>query len=318
MKPPAKSVPVLSMSEWVERWLAYSEAMGHAPSTIRGRRCYFKNILDFLAAADVHEPSGIGASEVIAFRRWMQSKGTLNIQTQGQTLCTFRALCRWLHKQGVLAAVPEEELRFRGLGGRRLPRHVLRSDQIERVLSVPDTETTIGLRDRAIMEVFYSTGLRRQELLNLRVTDVLADRGLVLVREGKGRKDRYTPIGKRALEWVAAYQERVRPLWCGPDDLGILFLSSRGDPLSKHTVGSIVRGSFHLAGLLVKGGNCHLFRHSCATHLMENGADIRAVQEILGHSSIQSTQIYTHVSQVRAKEVHARCHPAERDRQNPA
>ena len=110
------------------------------------------------------------------------------------------------------------------------------------------------------------------------------------------------------------YQEQARVLWCGGAEQGLFFLSQRGRPLSQQMLGTMVHGCFVMTGLNLKGRNCHAFRHSCATHLMENGADIRAVQEILGHSNISSTQVYTHVSQTRAKEVHTRCHPMERKR----
>lgn len=131
------------------------------------------------------------------------------------------------------------------------------------------------------------------ELPRLCVSDLLFGRGLVLVREGKGRKERYVPIGWRAVQWVSAYLERVRPLWCaldrggvGIDGDGFLWLTASGGALSYKIITILVGGCFRLAGFTRSGSNCHLFRHSMATHLMENGADIRSVQGILGHESI--------------------------------
>lgn len=304
-------------------WLARLEALGYTASTLRCRRTDLRRFLLFARAAELERPAQVDGALVLAYRRWMQGLGSMIPETQYRGLTVLRSWLRWLRDRGDLARVPEEELRILRQG-RRLPRQVLSVDEVERVLSVPDVGTPQGLRDRAMLEVLYSTGIRRMELSRLRVSDLLFGRGLVLVREGKGRKDRYVPIGRRAVHWVSAYLERVRPLWCAPerggagiDGDGFLWLTASGGALSYKTITILVGGCFRLAGFTRAGSNCHLFRHSMATHLMENGADLRAVQEILGHESIQSTQIYTHVTQTRAKEVHARCHPMERSTGKP-
>lgn len=136
-------------------------------------------------------------------------------------------------------------------------------------------------------------------------------------RVALGGKDRCVPIGHRAMDWGRSYLEQVRPQWCRRQEMPEIWLFSWGVPLSVRTLEKIVSGCFRLAGFPQFGANCHRFRHSMATHLMENGADIRAVQDILGHASIASTQVYTHVFQTRAKEVHARCHPMERSAGKP-
>jgi integrase/recombinase XerD len=294
------------------RWLERLVALHYSPETLRTRRTDLWGFLTFARAADAERVSQLDGAVILAFRRWMQGLGTMALRTQYRRLTVVRSWLRWLHEAGELVRVPEEELRMLRMG-RQLPRQVLRVEEVERVFSVPDLRTRSGLRDRAIMEVLYSTGMRRAEVSHLHLSDILAERGLVLVREGKGRKDRYVPIGTRALEWVRSYLERVRPHWCAGRDIPQLWLSSRGGvPFSYGSITMVVGGYFRLAGFTQYGANCHLLRHSMATHLMENGADIRAVQDILGHASISSTQIYTHVSQTRAKEVHARCHPMER------
>lgn len=284
--------------------------MDYSPCSVRRFTFDIWCFLSFARAADILELSQVTGSEVMAFRRWMQGLGTLAESTQRSTLMCLRALLQWSFRQDLLRRVPEDEFRI-VWHGRRLPRTVMRPDEVERLLSVPNTHTRTGLRDRAILELFYSTGLRRSELLHLRLDDILAPRGLVLVREGKGRKDRYTPVGLRALKWLSAYLEQVRPFWAGERTQEALFLTKNGVPMTSKTLDVCISGCFRLAGF-AKGYSCHALRHSMATHLMENGADIRAVQEILGHASITSTQIYTHVSQTHAKEVHARCHQMER------
>ena len=293
-------------------WLAHLGGLDYSPHTLR--RFYFDIwcFLSFARAADIVELSQVTGPEVMAFRRWMQGLGTLAESTQRSTLMCLKALLQWAFRQELVRRVPEDEFRI-VWHGRRLPRNVMRPDEVERLLSVPDTHTRTGLRDRTILELFYSTGLRRSELLRLRVDDILGPRGLVLVREGKGRKDRYTPVGLRALKWLSAYLEQVRPFWAGANAQDALFLTMNGVPMTSKALDVCISGCFRLAGF-PKGYSCHALRHSMATHLMENGADIRAVQEILGHASITSTQIYTHVSQTHAKEVHARCHPMERQK----
>lgn len=293
------------------RWLLNMKALDYSPTTIRRSTYDVWRFLSFCRAADLVEVSQITGSEVLAFRRWMQGLERLAVSTQRGTLESLQVFFRWAQRHGEVSAIPSEELRLVRMG-RRLPRTILRVDEVEQLLAVPDLGTPQGLRDRAILEVLYSTGIRRRELTNLCRSDILEGRGLVLVRQGKGRKDRYVPIGRRALEWMRNYQERVGAGWCSSFDQGRVFLTAGGTPLTYFALGQLVRSYFQAAGFTMAGCNCHALRHSMATHLMENGADIRAVQEILGHESITSTQIYTHVTQNRAKEVHARCHPAER------
>ncbi len=307
--------PQSPLEEVVVVWLAHLGALDYSPCSVRRFTFDIWCFLSFARAADILELSQVTGPEVMAFRRWMQGLGTLAESTQRSTLMCLRALLQWAFRQDLLRRVPEDEFRI-VWHGRRLPRTVMRPDEVERLLSVPNTYTRTGLRDRAILEMFYSTGLRRSELLHLRLDDILAPRGLVLVREGKGRKDRYTPVGLRALKWLSAYLEQVRPFWAGERTQEALFLTKNGVPMTSKTLDVCISGCFRLAGF-AKGYSCHALRHSMATHLMENGADIRAVQEILGHASITSTQIYTHVSQTHAKEVHARCHPMERHHPKP-
>ena len=292
------------------RWLSHMRDIDYSPATVR--RCTYDawRFLSFCRAADLVEVSQVGGSEVLAFRRWMQGIETLGHATQRGTLESLQTMLHWAQRQRLIEDVPEDELRVRQV--RRLPRHILRLEDVERVLSAPDVRTRTGLRDRAILEVFYSTGIRRKELSGLCLEDIHLARGLVLVREGKGRKDRYVPIGSRAVKWLVAYLEQVRTHWKGSRDQQRVFLTARGTPLTYFALGQMVRAYFRLADIVAPGMCCHALRHSMATHLMENGADIRAVQDILGHESITSTQVYTHVSQTRAKEVHARCHPMER------
>jgi len=176
------------------------------------------------------------------------------------------------------------------------------------VLALPELTEPYGLRDRAILELFYATGIRRQELANLKMTDIDPERGCLLVRQGKGRKDRFVPVGERALAWIAKYKREARPLLLSDPDEPRLFLNYQGAPLSAYALSWRIRRYFDLAGIR-KLGACHLFRHTMATAMLDNGADLRHVQEMLGHSMIVTTQRYTHVSIARLTAVHAATHP---------
>ena len=179
------------------------------------------------------------------------------------------------------------------------------------MLARPDVSLPEGLRDRAMLELLYSTGLRRAELAGLLLFDVDATRGTVFVREGKGRKDRVVPVGERALAWTLKYLEEARPKLAGARDEGVLFLGDAGEGLHVDYLTQRVRQYVVAAGL-EKPGACHLFRHSMATAMLEGGADVRFVQEMLGHVSLETTQLYTRVTVEKLKAVHAATHPASR------
>jgi len=163
-----------------------------------------------------------------------------------------------------------------------------------------------GLRDRAILEVLYSTGIRRQELTRLSREDIEWERGLLMIRQGKGGKDRLVPIGRGALHWMRLYLAKLRTEQCNNVETGPLFLSERGGALSPRHLPCVIGKYLLRAG---KAGSCHVFRHTMATLMLEHGADIRHVQEQLGHACLQTTQIYTHVSIRKLKEVHSLTHP---------
>jgi integrase/recombinase XerD len=192
----------------------------------------------------------------------------------------------------------------------RLPRAVLSVSEVERILAVPDVEDTIGLRDRAILETLYSTGVRRKELCRLAVYDLDIERGTLLIREGKWKKDRFVPIGERALAWVEKYLLEARGRLVVEPDPRALFLGLLGEPLEPGWV--TLRVCQYVRKALGRMAGCHIFRHTMATLMLEGGADIRFIQEMLGHSNLQSTQIYTRVALTKLKEIHTATHPGAR------
>jgi integrase/recombinase XerD len=231
----------------------------------------------------------------------------LAARSQKFLLSPLRLWFSWLVKQGHLLYSPAAELELPKVP-QRLPKAILTAQEAEAVLAVPDLTTATGLRDRAILETLYSTGIRRMELTHLTVQDVDRERGTLMVRQGKGRKDRLIPIGERALAWIAAYRDRARPELVRLEDDGTLFLNSLGKPVKPFHLTMLVKGYVTKAAI-GKEGACHLFRHTCATLMLENGADTRYIQAMLGHASLESTQIYTRVSIQALKAIHTATHP---------
>ena len=199
-----------------------------------------------------------------------------------------------------------------------MPKAWLSAAEAEMILALPDVVTPTGLRDRALLETLYSTGLHRLELIRLTAADLDFVGGVVSVRQGKGRKDRVIPIGERALAWVGKYLAESRPklIRSGREEPAERFVTERPMAFAvKHLSAVVTR---YLARSEVgKEGSCHLFRHPCATLMLEHGADIRQVQEQLGHACLQTTQIYTHVSIRKLKEGHAATHPGAKHSPRP-
>lgn len=292
------------------RWLG---ATNHAVATIRNRR---RSLTRFAAWAGSHgllAQADLTSEALEEYRLDLFESRTggemLAWGTQAEYLGSLKALFNWSLIRGIISRDPSATLTL----PRRpiqLPRAVLSAREVERVLHVPDTATPQGLRDRAILEVLYSTGLRRAEVANLRLGDVDREWRIVEVRAGKGQRDRRVPVGVRALRWVGRYLRRARPVLTGKREVPFLFVTSRGNRLHLSRLSESVHRYIHLAGI-GKVGSCHLFRHTMATLLLEGGADIRDLQAMLGHTNLSTTARYTHVSIARLQQVHSRAHPAE-------
>jgi integrase/recombinase XerD len=220
----------------------------------------------------------------------------------------IRGFYRFLHAEGQLAEDPAEGL----LGPRleqKLPRTLSRTAVLRLLAAIP-ADTPLGVRDTAMLHVLYATGCRVSEVIGLRTGSVIAEHGL-LRAFGKGNKERLVPIAAPALAWLERYRQSVRPLLrarAATDPGDVLLLSRTGRPLTRARVFQVVRAAAAAAGITV-ACSPHSLRHSFATHLVAGGADLRAVQEMLGHASLATTQIYTHVDHDRLKQVHARFHP---------
>ena len=233
----------------------------------------------------------------------------LSISSQYSRLALLRLWFQWMHRQRHIPDDPARALELPRIAY-KLPT-VLTKQQMEKVLEQPNTARFVGIRDRAILEVLYSTGIRRTELIRLKIVDSDRERGVVTIREGKGKRDRTVPIGERAVAWLDQYLLRVRPIFAGEADSGFIFLTSTGAQFTPNHLSWLVRHYIRAANI-AKDGACHVFRHTMATHMLERGADTRYIQEMLGHARLDTTQIYTHVSIRKLKQVHTRTHPSAR------
>lgn len=234
----------------------------------------------------------------------------LSTRTQRTALQPLQVWFRWMTQQSLILANPAADLELPRLE-KRLPRHILSVEEVEQVLALPDLTTPAGIRDRALMELLWSTGIRRGEAARLETYSVDASRRTVTIVQGKGKKDRVVPVGVRALWWVQHYVQQIRPQLLVNPHCKALFLALDGvEGLGPNGITNAV-GAYIRASGIVKWGSCHLFRHAMATQMLENGADLRWIQVMLGHASVESTQIYTQVSIRALAAVHASTHPAE-------
>ena len=246
----------------------------------------------------------LGQRELADFIAQLGSQG-LGPRSVARTVHAIRGLYRFAVREGRIETDPMENLKA-PRAFKALPRY-LSARQIEELLEAPDTATPLGIRDRAILEVLYASGLRVSELIGLRPLDVDLRVG-VLKCLGKGGKERLVPVGSVAAGWVERYLAEVRPGLVRGRPAPVLFLNQRGGRLSRMGLWGIVRRHAVAAGV-ARVLTPHVLRHSFATHLLERGADLRALQAMLGHADISTTQIYTHVSRERLRKVYDRYHP---------
>lgn len=309
------------MARLIAGFIEYLRVRNYSERTVDQRRKCLNWFTAWCEERGIMRPSEITRPVLERYQRFLyhyrKEDGTpLTFGSQFTRLVSVRMFFKWLVRNNHLLYNPASELELPRLE-QRLPQAVLTAKEADAVLNQPNINNPLGIRDRAILETFYSTGMRRFELAGLHLTDLDAERGTILIRQGKGKKDRMIPIGARAIAWIEKYLREVRPQFAVEPDDGTLFLTQDGTPFVLARLSHIVKGCLDRAGI-GKGGGCHLFRHTCATLMLEGGADIRFIQQMLGHVSLETTQIYTRVSIRQLKAIHTATHPARLHRSTGA
>ncbi len=301
------------MQAAVEGFLRYLRIERNAsPLTLKSYRSDLARLLQFLVSTDagLHEPRDVSIGQLRGYVADLHQRGYAH-STIARRLASLRSLFEYCRREKLVESNPARALRT-PRQGRRLP-HFLSTEQVAKLLETPPADQAAGLRDRAILETLYSAGLRVSELVSLDLADWDRDSNVLRVR-GKGRKERIAPVGRFAaaaiLDWL---QHRQPDNSTSATDLDAMFLNRFGRRLSARSVGRMLEKHIAAAGL-DQLTSPHTLRHSFASHMLDGGADLRSVQELLGHKSLTTTQIYTHVSTRRLRETYDRAHPhARRD-----
>lgn len=307
----------VTLESLLSRYSLSLQIANWSPRTIDRRRYTLSRFIAWCTERGTQSAGDINTEIVEAYRRSLfhhrnaRTNKPLKFATQASYLIAVKHWLGWLAEEGWLETNPAEKLQL-PKEEHRLPSGYLTLDEVETLLSVVDLSTPSGLRDRAILETLYSTGMRRSELIALNLDDVDHSLGLVIIRQGKGRKDRVVPIGRRALQWLDKYLVDARPSMLG-ESSDALFLTTRGNRFHPVNLTSRVRSYLDAAGIR-RPGSCHMLRHTAATLMLEGGADLRSIQTLLGHESLNTTQIYTHITIQRLREVHEKTHPGSKDR----
>lgn len=275
---------------------------GLAKNTIES---YSRDLLRYFAFLEKSCLLPLKASQIDIMEYVSSLAGSLSIRSIARNLSSLKVFYRFLMSDGKIQTNPA-----RLISNPKLPRRlpgVLSGEEVERLLAAPDAQTTRGMRDRAMLELLYASGLRVSELVGLRVAGINLEAGWVRTL-GKGSKERMVPMGSKAQQSLKEYLAYSRPSLLKKRSSSYLFVTSRAKPMSRQAFWKIIKRCTRRAGIS-KEISPHSLRHSFASHLLEHGADLRSVQIMLGHSDISTTQIYTHVTRERLKQIHEKYHP---------
>jgi len=296
------------------RYLQSLQVRNYSKTTIANRYADLVTFTEWTQQRSLTKSNSITKLHLESYQRhiWRHRKQNgkpLAISSQRQRLGAVKDLFKYLTKHNHIPANPASELEL-PRAEKRLPQQALSHQEIKLILNYPDTTDPLGIRDRAILELLYSTGIRRTELTNLQLTDLNPERQTLQIIQGKGNKDRVVPVGKTTLTWLEKYLDEVRPLLLTNASEKSFFITSYGESFHPDVISRQVSKHIQQAEI-GRSGSCHLLRHTCATHMLEGGADIRFIQQLLGHEKLETTAIYTKVSIEQLKAVHSESHPSE-------
>jgi integrase/recombinase XerD len=305
-----------TLDRLVSTFLADLTARAYSPRTLEGYRGTLRHLIGFLAEQKVHELPDVSVRVLTAYQNRLVTEGGIagrrvTTGTQAFRIGHLHMFFRFLIRRGYILANPAEELAV-PRSEPPPPGGIPDLKAMRQLLLAPDIQTVEGLRDRAILELLYSTGVRASELVNLDVRDIDLASGELHVHKGKGGRSRQLPVGEAAVVWVGKYLKRSRPHIIQKKAQTALFLSRFGLRLSRRRLSGLVAAQGRRAKLAERV-TPHLLRHAFATHMLRGGANLRHVQELLGHRRATTTQVYTRLDINDLKEVHRRCHPRGRD-----
>ncbi|WP_255365679.1 tyrosine-type recombinase/integrase [Alishewanella sp. HH-ZS] len=296
--------------------MALCAAKGQSADTVYGKHSRLKQFCRWCAARELQTIDQITLDVMDDFMAYLNSQRKprdgqpLGVAHKRNILTTVKVFIAAMYRKGLLNRNSLEGIELPSIG-RALPKALFSEEEIELILVQPLQFGLRGIRDRAILETLFATGVRRGELIPVKLDDVDFEKQLLRVNHGKGRKERIVPISQRACEWLAVYISKVRPMINYVGSGNTLFLANDGKAFKPGKLSELASRYIRLAGIK-RFGACHMFRHATGTMMLDNGADLRHVQEMLGHASITTTQIYTHVSRQKLKEVYIKTHPSAR------
>jgi integrase/recombinase XerD len=279
----------------VEKGLAQNSILSYSED--------LKKYFNYLDNKGIKEPQKITPKDISDFLFTMRSR--ISVTSISRVLSTVKSFHKFMVREKISTVSPAEFIETPRID-KKIP-SFLNFEEVNRILKSPNLKNHQGIRDRAILELMYATGLRVSEVSFLKMSDLNLELGFVKCK-GKGSKERIVPFGKIARDFVEKYINEARPKLAGSKGSLYIFLAQGARRLSRQSIWKMIKKTVKLAGIK-KHTSPHTLRHSFATHLLERGADLRSVQEMLGHSSITTTQIYTHINQTRLKEIHTKFHP---------
>jgi integrase/recombinase XerD len=308
------------MEKFKDLYFRRLEVLNYSVETIASHRWRLKPFLDYLQSEGIEDPKAITAATVRNYQTFLfgqlNAQGRQNQVTyRNNLLIVAKKFIGFLFEEEVISNDPGQGVDF-AIEPKKLPRNILTELEMKKLLDTPDKTTALGYRDKTILEVFYSSGIRRAELLNLKLTDVDFEAGVLRINVGKGGKDRMVPIGKMASRYLKNYIQTVRPLLAKDPAVTYVFLSRLGKQICKCMLGLRLKAYAKQAGI-EKDISAHTLRATCATHCIrgkkrKEQMHPRYLMELLGHNSLEALNPYLSVSIVDLKEAHNRCHPRER------
>jgi len=302
----------MDFSQALMSFLSSLKTRNYAPATIRVYREQLKVFGRFLKEKRIDDVRQVTHQDLSEYQDQVSNQ-PISLPTQALRIRAVKRLYEHLMNENHLLMNPSARITEPPMG-ERLPKVLLTSEEVNKILKQPNLSLMVGIRDRAVLELLYSTGIRVGECEALTVYDVEIKARLLRIRSGKGRKERVVPLGKEAAKWIKEYQQRVRPRSSRlAPHVRNLFLAVTGNPMTAKMTRAMIHKYVKQARIKKKGITCHTFRHTFATELIKNGADIISVQKLLGHKDIKSTLIYTRVVPLDLKKTHQETHPREKE-----